>query len=386
VLARESGMPVASLTTRDEALDAARALLGAIERSPYLRDPETRALVGVWRWMDATAVEDEVDGAPRIDERAIESMAAMLNASSMARPIDGGPGSVVHGTAHDSGTPANGWAHAGVPVIHADGRMHLYLWGELLPQVAREFDSGRIAHGSVHVRGEDIDETGAIVGAELASHALTNDPMVQTLVPSTALMSARGSAVVLLNARGNMGTKKSITKSEDSKPEDEKAEGEMTLEQALAKIAELAAQIAEMSAAKAEGEGDDELEAAKSKAASLEAKVAFLEAQLSAVAEQVETPEEKATKAVEAAIAKGQIAASTKAQALVFARADLAGFETFASKQRAVPVAKQAKGGERTSKSAPGALDPKNLTVIAMRGAGMSDTAIKARLGAAAEG
>lgn len=71
----------------------------------------------------------------------------------------------------------------------------------------------------------------------------------------------------------------------------------------------------------------------------------------------------------------------------MFARADLAGFETFASKQRAVPVAKQAKGGEaRTSKSAPGALDPKNLTVIAMRGAGMSDTAIKARLGAAAEG
>lgn len=373
---RETGA-ADSYATRDAALEAARSVLSASVKPAYLRDEVTRAAVGAWRWLDATAVED-VDGgdAPRIDEGAIESMAARLNASSMARPIDGGPGSVVHGTAHDTGTPANGWAHLGVPVVHPDGRLHLYVYGELLPEIARELDRGRLAHGSVHVRGDSVDETGAILGAELASHALTNDPVVQTLMPASALMSAGCRAVVLLS-RGTMARKPTAAKSEsNADPEEIMADGAMTLEEAMAKIAELEARLAEMSAAM---DGSEELEAAKSRAATLEAKVGFLEAELAAARSQVESPEVKAAKAVDAAIAAGHVAPTSREKALVLAKAGLDEFLSVVSSQRVVPVVKQAKPNEsQASKST--AVDPADPLVQMLRSAGLSDEGIRKTL------
>lgn len=202
--------------TRNAALDAALAELGNPVKAPHLKDENTGTPVGAWRWLDATSEEPEsaaldADGnvvRPRITAAAIWEMAASLNASPMPRPIDGGrvpdgfAPSPVHGTAQDSGTPANGWAHAGVPFVTAAGETHLALRGELWPTVATEFDRGRLAYGSVHIEGEDIDETGAIEGATLESHGLTNRPVVQTLLPSTAMLSRGRQAVVTLRARG----------------------------------------------------------------------------------------------------------------------------------------------------------------------------------------
>lgn len=207
--------------TRNAALDAALAELGNPVKPAVLKGDEGEA-VGAWRWLDATSEEPEsaaldANGElvrPRITATAIESMAAHLNASPMPRPIDGGAvpkdmlPSAPHGTAEDSGTPANGWAHAGVPFVTAAGETHLALRGELWPTVAREFDRGRIAYGSVHVEGDDVDETGAIENATLESHALTNRPVVQTLVPSTAMLSRSRRAVITL--RGKVTTMKKV--------------------------------------------------------------------------------------------------------------------------------------------------------------------------------
>lgn len=210
--------------SRNEALDAALAELGNPVKPAVLKGDDG-AVVGAWRWLDATSEEPESAALdengelvrPRITAAAIESMAAQLNASPMPRPIDGGavPADMLpsepHGTRYDSGTPANGWAHAGVPFVTAKGETHLALRGELWPTVAREFDRGRIAYGSVHVEADAVDETGAMENATLESHALTNRPVVQTLVPSTAMLSRSRRAVITLRGKGTMGTKKVIT-------------------------------------------------------------------------------------------------------------------------------------------------------------------------------
>ncbi|UJR81482.1 hypothetical protein [Sandaracinus amylolyticus] len=217
VVDRASGERVGEThASRNAALDAALAELGDVLKGPHLRDDKTGETVGQWRWLDATSEEDEADvldadgnvARPRITAAAIDSMAANLNASPMPRPIDGGKvpsdfaPSEVHGTYEDSGTPANGWAHAAVPFVNDKGRTHLALRAELWPTVAREVDRGRLAYGSVHVEGDDMDDTGAIEGATLESHALTNRPVVQTLLPSTAMLSRGRRAVVTLRSRG----------------------------------------------------------------------------------------------------------------------------------------------------------------------------------------
>lgn len=149
---------------------------------------------GVWRALDASAVEDEpIDGA-RISERTIWELAESLNTSPKAKAVNGGPSSgfaasLPHGDAFEGGGhPANGWAHVGVPVIKASGRTHLYLFAELTAEVAKEVDRGRLAFGSVYFGMERIDEEDnfAALGAALISHALTNDPAVETLSPGSA--------------------------------------------------------------------------------------------------------------------------------------------------------------------------------------------------------
>ncbi len=153
---------------------------------------------GVWRWLDATATVDRSEPLPngklhRIAERAIWEMAAGLNARESAVPINGGGApdgykrSEPHGDGFGGDHPANGFAHIGVPVLER-GRVHLYLRGELLPEVAVEVDRGRLAYGSVRFGFADTDEADdhAVVGAELISHALTNDPAITSLGPGSA--------------------------------------------------------------------------------------------------------------------------------------------------------------------------------------------------------
>lgn len=179
--------------TLREALDAELAVVATREKSATLRDPDSGELNGAWRWLPATDVEPASVGGVRIDATAVAEMASSLNARPGPIPIDGGPTpkgmlpSTVHGTAYDSGTPANGWAHWGVVVLGpTDADAKLYLYAELIPEVARELDAGRIATGSVHFGYATLD--GELPrGVELISHALTNDPAVKTLAPANSV-------------------------------------------------------------------------------------------------------------------------------------------------------------------------------------------------------
>lgn len=187
-----SGDPLSAHDSARQALAAAleHGSVGGLLKEANLRsDGEAD---GAWRWLDASAEEPEaVDGA-RITAESMWEMAAGLNARATAIPIDGGGApeglsqSEVHGTARDTATPANGFAHLGVPVVDDGGTTHLYLHGELISEVAAEVDRGRLAYGSIHFRYEDTSDDGALIGAELVSHALTNDPAVTTLTPGSS--------------------------------------------------------------------------------------------------------------------------------------------------------------------------------------------------------
>lgn len=185
-------------TLRD-ALDSALAVItGGRSKPVYLRNPDTGEADGAWRWLPACEEEDAPIKGVRIDAEALREAAASLNARPTAIAIDGGPTppgmlpSEVHGTPMTGGaTPANGWAHWAVCVVNAAQRTELYLYGELVPVVARELDAGRIGAGSVDLRFQSVDGD-APRGVELASFALTNDPAVKTLMPPNSQRAAEG--------------------------------------------------------------------------------------------------------------------------------------------------------------------------------------------------
>lgn len=212
-----------------DALDAALPTVATREKTATLRDPDTGELNGAWRWLPATDVEPSAVDGVRIDAAAIREMAASLNARPGPVPIDGGPTpagmlpSDVHGTAYTGGgTPANGWAHWAV-VVEGPGadQAKLYLYAELVPEVARELDAGRIATGSVHFGYASL-EGEAPRGVELISHALTNDPAVKTLAPANSVRNGapltvrRGhqlaGGVMRASAKGQRSMKTSIAK------------------------------------------------------------------------------------------------------------------------------------------------------------------------------
>lgn len=183
----EHASPRAALTAalEDEALGLAR-------KAVVLRtdgEPD-----GEWRWLDAAAVEDEPVGDVRIAERALWDLAGDLNSTPKAAPVNGGPNpdgmgrSRPHGDATNGGDElANGWAHVALPVIDEAGRTRLFLFCELIPEVAREVDRGRLAFGSVYIAFEGVNEDDkmSVYGAQLISHALTNDQAIKTLSPGS---------------------------------------------------------------------------------------------------------------------------------------------------------------------------------------------------------
>jgi hypothetical protein len=172
--------------------------------------------IGEWRWLDASAEEDEpIDGA-RITAASIWEMAASLNERKSAIPINGGgaprPGlgdSVPHGDAYTGGDHlANGYAHVALPVLDGEGRTHLFLHAELLPEIAREVDLGRLAYGSIRFGFNEVgeDDNYGIKGAVLISHALTNDPAVTTLTAgSERRRESEPAFVAMRSMRTSMG-------------------------------------------------------------------------------------------------------------------------------------------------------------------------------------
>jgi len=170
-----------------EALDAALAANGGRTRDAILRDPDTKDLNGAWRWIHATDVEDDpaYDDA-RIDETTVAQAVANLNAAPLPRPVNGMTSdSRGHGPAGQ--TLANGYVHHAVEVVAADGRHGACVIAELVPDVARNLDAGRIAWASIGLGGTTTEDCPEIRDAVFDHLALTNDPAVTTLVANNAI-------------------------------------------------------------------------------------------------------------------------------------------------------------------------------------------------------
>jgi hypothetical protein len=377
-----------------EALDAGLAA----PCSPMLR--EDGKAVGAWRWLDASSVEREADfPGGHIDEATLAELAVSLERASMPVPIDGGAvdasmaPSPVHGTAHDSGTPANGWAHRAALVTRSDGA-HLYLYAELWPTVAVEVDRGRIAYGSVLFQSSELDASGAMRGAKLLGHALTNNPANRRLAPSTAVRSGSSGATIVL--RGSTHTlrgstmakadpKKDDPKKEDPAPvaevkkADAPVEGEPEPMDKDARIAELEAVVAELQA---------QLEASRAEGSALRAEAEARSAsapdpvELAARAEELAAAEAAST--VDTAIREGRVLAVARERWIAVVRAGGADrFRELISGMRAVPVSRQSKAKEKGDVVR--LLDKSDPTVVAMRAAGIPDNKIAARLAARAK-
>lgn len=196
VMSVEDGAEIEVFDVLDDALEAARSLSDVADRPMVFRDDE-RVEVGRLRWLDAAVEETTAIDGVRFDADTLWHVAAGLNARRRGVPIDGGPPppegaeSGVHASAADSGTPANGWARAGVVVVDESVETHLYLEAELMPHIAREVDSGRLAYGSIHIATGGVDDDGVPLAPVLESHALTNRPLGEGLMPSTGLFACR---------------------------------------------------------------------------------------------------------------------------------------------------------------------------------------------------
>jgi hypothetical protein len=178
-----------------EALDAALDA-GITTKTPILRD-DAGEPNGQWRWFSAAGEESEVnkDDGMRMSRANVWQFASGLNTRRQPIPIDGGPQpagmrpSEVHGTAADSATPANGWAHAGV--IYDDGASHSVVFrGEILPEITPEVDRGRLAFGSVHFTHTKLDNNGEAELVVLHSFALTNRPVDTQVLAASTMRSA----------------------------------------------------------------------------------------------------------------------------------------------------------------------------------------------------
>lgn len=203
---RETGAVLSAHDSLRGALDAALGLdafgrkLTATKRArkPMLHDAKTKEPNGEYRWLDSTAEElTPADDGSQVTAGRIRSMAANLDATGDAIPLDGGviaglAPSDVHGQLFDTGTLARGWAHVGAEWRESaesagpdwpNGRVHLAFYAELLPPVARALDTGELALGSIGFRHGKGDE------AEAIQYALTNRPIVKGLLSAGAMRS-----------------------------------------------------------------------------------------------------------------------------------------------------------------------------------------------------
>lgn len=388
VLEDKDGQAFADSDSLTDLLDEALPLLDVAKRSRVMPD-------GVMRWLDA-ASEERAEEFPdgHIDAGTLEELAEYTNRSPMPAPVDGGAvvgmlPSPVHGSAHDSGTPANGWVHAAAIVIR-DGSTHLYLRAELLPEIATEVDRGRIAFGSVLVQASSLSEAGALRGAVLSGHALTNNPANRRLAPSTAVRESSEPRVLVMRSGPTLlqhgySMSKSKTKAaavtepteptepvvaeradepSDAPPADAAPDKDALLAELEAKVAELQAQVDALLA-------DAEMRAAAEP--SEEDLAAKAQAEREAVASEL----------VEDAIARGKIYPATRDAWMSVARSDPEKFTQLTKNLRAVPQ-RQAKPAEAIKTSAR-MLDKKDPYVVAMRAAGVADAEIERRLAARAK-
>lgn len=239
---------------------------------------------GVAIWIPAAVPVDDL-GEP-VSEQFIADMIANLNGEPVSIPIDGGSSeSVAHESAPDR---AIGWAHRGAWV---DGQM--FLEAEVMPDVAEAVAGGQLAYSSIDADFQR-DESGAYVpgSARLITHALTNTPRNRRISPIQSVTADARHAVHSYTrarlAEGETMTKKAskdapVTENVQATEgaATKAADAPMTLEDAMAKIAELQAMLAaaeakseEMSERAAMAPDEDTVDAAeKAAVATVEAAI-----------------------------------------------------------------------------------------------------------------
>lgn len=334
---------------------------------------------GVRRWIPAAVPMTEA-GEP-VSDAFIADLAATLNTEAVSIPIDGGaPGSIAHMTASEH---AVGWAHRAAVI---EGQ--LFLETEVLPEVAAAIDAGTLAYSSIDADYEADAETGAYVAgsAHLITHALTNTPKNRGLLPMQAIATHERRRTLHSYTRArlagdDMGKKK--IEEETAPPAEQATEqaaetqaaeppmaeepsGEMTLEAAMAKIAELEAKLAaaeaaasEMSARLAEMPAEDE--AAKAEAAR----------------------EAACVRVVDEAIGVGRIAPASRERWLAVARGSLDAAKTAlasipARSRRVVQPGESASSVERRAEMVMD--ESEQHLAMQLRAGGMSETKIKATI------
>ena len=213
------GTKATAYTTRREALDAARALLGEDTKPAILRDADTGEPSGAWRWIHATNEEAESIDNARIDAVTVRELVDSLNAKTKAEPIVGGtPDSPSHANAGNH--PANGYAHQAVEVVDADGTHGAYAWSEFVTEVDANIASGRLAWASIGAGGT-LNEDGAIRNADWDHVLITNKPAQHNLVSGSAVRTAGERVVAVrsypLTPRIRMAAKKTTVRAELTK-------------------------------------------------------------------------------------------------------------------------------------------------------------------------
>jgi hypothetical protein len=331
---------------------------------------------GVRRWIPA-AVEMNADGFT-ISDAFIADAAATLNGEAVSIPIDGGTDdSEAHETASKR---AVGWAHRAAVV---DGQ--LFLEAEVLPDVAKAIDAGTLAYSSIDVDFMTDDAGEYVAGtAHLITHALTNTPRNRGIAPMQAVQhglrrtvhSYTRARLASEESMGSKTTKKAEATAEpvepvkvetvqaaepppaEDKPEMQAADEApaMTLEDAMAKIAELEAKLAAMEAA----------------------------SEASAIEAATETAEQKresaAVAAVERAIGEGRITAHARDKWLASARSDLATFTATVAKRPAMtrPITARAESSGGIVKSTVQTYSEDEIHLAAMlRSGGVPEDKIK---------
>jgi len=418
---------VDAFSDRDEALARAASIMGRPDREPVFRGDDGQPN-GQMRWLSASTPE-QVSPTRAIDLETLTEAADSLNASPIPIPIDGGPGSVVHGTpATGGGVDANGWAHSGVMLMRADGTPHLMMRAELLPDIAQKVDSGRLAFGSIDInfdRAATDAAAGAIRGVRWESHALTNKPMNRGLMASTARAQTEESgrerlrapgerltmATTPTRAPGNKQTKTTTSSSSSAAPKgtsggqvvDETVTGPPSskaqanpppvMDETVDSREDILnrAEVASNPDAAADAADDAGQDAdLASRVAQLEAIVAALSAQNEALQQAAKagpSREQLAQAAVAKAIRDGRVARSAEAQWLKVATlSGVEEFEKLTRGMRAIPQSQVAARGEAEPRVAGvNGGEPATSTSeleACMRAAGVSEAGIKRALSA----
>lgn len=329
---------------------------------------------GVRRWIPAATPRGAQIEA--VSEQFLADVASRVNTEAVSIPIDGGlDGNVAHESASRD---AVGWAHRAAVF---EGK--LYLDTEVTPELGARIDAGRVAYSSIDADYQ-VTESGDYVSgsARLVTHAITNTPRDRQQEPMQAIRAsltrrvtfterARLAQETSMTKKSETETAKADTKAADVKSEETKqAEAPKTLEEALAKIAELESKLSSMEAVNAEMSTQLSESVQASARLQEESATQKLETECAAV--------------VDEAIRVGQIAPASRERFMKLARASLetvkASIASIPKRAQRVTQTAEAKQAETKSTADADLTEREKALATQLRAGGVSEKRIKSTI------